>query len=186
MATYKLKPVWGLFDESTGAFAGFRADDATGTKDYLAALSAANAASLSLSGIPISGSSGSFTTLAASSTVSGVGFSNYMAAPPSIGTTTPGIVKTSNLQATYTDSSGTAGNATNNSPTGRAAFAAAATTCVITNSLVTATSKVFTQLEGSDTTLLYIKSAVPAAGSFTVTGNAAATAATKFSFIVVN
>ena len=43
----------------------------------------------SISGTSISGSTGSFTTLAASSTVSGVGFSNYLSSPPAIGNTTP-------------------------------------------------------------------------------------------------
>ena len=103
-----------------------------------------------------------------------------------IGTTTPGIVKTSNLQATYTDSSGTPGNVTNNSPRGRAAFAAASATVTVTSSLVTATSSVFVQRETADATLTTILSVVPAAGSFTVTGNAAATGTTKFSFFVVN
>jgi hypothetical protein len=36
---------------------------------------------------------GAFTTLAASSTVSGTGFTNYFASPPAIGTTTPAEVK---------------------------------------------------------------------------------------------
>jgi hypothetical protein len=36
---------------------------------------------------------GAFTTLSASSTVSGTGFTNYLASPPSIGTTAPGIVR---------------------------------------------------------------------------------------------
>jgi len=127
----------------------------------------------------------SATTLAASSTVSGAGFSTYLAAPPSIGTTTPGIVKTSNLQATYTDSSGTPGNVTNNSPRGRAAFAAAGSSVVVTNSLVAATSTVLVSLGGSDATLTSVR-VTPAAGSFTVTGNAAATATTVFDFLVVN
>lgn len=90
----------------------------------------------------------------------------------------------------YTDSTGTPGNVTNNSPSGRAAFAAAASTCVVTNSSVTATSKVFVSLLSADTTLTAL-AAVPvtiAAGSFTVTGNAAATTAgaAKFQFLVVN
>lgn len=103
-----------------------------------------------------------------------------------IGQTTAAAVKTSNLQATYTDSSGTPGNVTNNSPRGRAAFAAAGSSVVVTNSLVTATSSVFVQQETADATLTTILSVVPAAGSFTVTGNAAATGTTKFSFFVVN
>ena len=125
------------------------------------------------------------TTLAASSTVSGTGFSSYMAAPPSIGTTTPGVVKTSNLQATYTDSTGTPGNVTNNSPRGRVAVAAAGTSVVVTNSLVTAASSVFAVITTNDSTAV-IKNVVPAAGSFTITLNAAATAQTSIDFFVVN
>lgn len=130
-------------------------------------------------------STGAFTTLSASSTVSGTGFSNYMAAPPSIGTTTPGIVKTSNLQATFTDSSGTPGNVTNNSPRGRVAVAAAASTVVVTSSLVTAASTILVSLGGADATLTSVR-VTPAAGSFTVTGNAAATGNTALDFLVVN
>lgn len=104
----------------------------------------------------------------------------------SVGVTTPAVVRTSNLQAAFTDSSGSPGNATNNSPRGKAAFAAAASTVVITSSLVTATSTVLCVLQGADATLTDILRVVPAAGSFTVTGNAAATAATPFSFMVIN
>lgn len=147
-----------------------------------------------VSGVPINStpigsttaSTGAFTTLSASGTVSGVGFSNYLAAPPSIGTTTPGIVKTSNLQATFTDSSGTPGNVTNNSPRGLVAIAAASTAVTVTSSIVTATSLVVCQLQTADGTLTNINSVVPAAGSFTITGNAAATGITKVAFFVVN
>ncbi len=87
----------------------------------------------------------------------------------------------------YTDSTGTPGNVTNNSPSGRAAFAAAGSTVTVTNSAVTATSKVFVQLIGAaDATLTQITALTIAAGSFTVTGNAAATAAKSFEFLVVN
>lgn len=86
----------------------------------------------------------------------------------------------------YTDNSGTPGNTTINTPSGRAAVAAAASTCVVTNSSVTATSKVIVMNEGSDATATTLLHVVPAAGSFTVTYNAAATAATKFSFVVIN
>lgn len=102
-----------------------------------------------------------------------------------VGVTTPGIVKSSNFQASRTDISGTPGNGTVNNPRGRAAFAAAGSSVVVTNSLVTATSTVLVQVGGSDATL---KTAcvTAAAGSFTVTGNAAATATTPFDFFVIN
>lgn len=102
-----------------------------------------------------------------------------------VGQTTPAAVKTSNLAATYTDSSGTPGNVTNNSPRGRAAFAAAGSTVVVTSSLVTAASSVQVQLGGADATLNSVR-VTTAAGSFTVTGNAAATGITPFDFLVVN
>lgn len=86
----------------------------------------------------------------------------------------------------YTDSSGTPGNVTNNSPSGRAAFAAAAAAVTVTNAAVTATSVVICILVSADATLTQIKNVVPAAGSFTVNGNAAATAAATFMFIIFN
>lgn len=105
-----------------------------------------------------------------------------------LGATTTGLTtltRLDTLTVISTDSSGTPGNATNNNLSGRAAFAAAASTCVITNSKVTAASKVFVQIITNDATLKSCV-ALPAAGSFTVTGNAAATGTTVFDFLVVN
>jgi hypothetical protein len=60
---------------------------------------------------------GAFTTLSASSTVSGAGFSTYLASPPAIGTTSPAAGKFTTLQTTgaYTPSStaGIVGTTTN-------------------------------------------------------------------------
>lgn len=105
-----------------------------------------------------------------------------------LGATTPGTVKTSNLQAgVFTDISGTPGNGTSSGTRGRAAFAAAAATVVVTSALVTATSSVFVQLEGAaDATLTSVLGVTLGAGSFTVTGNATATATKPFSWLVVN
>lgn len=86
----------------------------------------------------------------------------------------------------FADASGTPGAATMNAPRGKVAIAAAAASVVVTNSLVTATSQIVATLESADVTLLYIKSVVPGAGSFTITGNAAATAAANIKFMVVN
>lgn len=103
-----------------------------------------------------------------------------------IGQTTPQAVKTSNLQAgTFTDISGTPGAGTSSGTRGRAAFAAAASSVVITSTLVTAASTVLVQLATNDTTLKSV-SVIPGAGSFTVTGNAAATGTTVFDFLVIN
>lgn len=87
--------------------------------------------------------------------------------------------------SSFTDSSATPGAATINKTTGRAAIAAAASSVVITNDKVTANSIILVQLETADATLTRVI-VTPGAGSFTVTGNAAATATTKFSFVVIN
>jgi len=104
----------------------------------------------------------------------------------SIGVTTPAVVKTSNMQAVYTDSSGTPGNVTNNSPRGKVAIAAGQSQIVVTNSLVTATSSVFCQMRTADATCTQLLTCVVAAGSFTVTGNAVSTAQVNFDYFVVN
>jgi hypothetical protein len=95
-------------------------------------------------------------------------------------------VSASRLILPRTDSSGTPGNVTNNSMSGRAAFAAAGTAVVVTNSQVTTTSEIFIQLRTADATLTIARVTAQAAGSFTVTGNAAATAIAAFSFLVTN
>lgn len=92
-----------------------------------------------------------------------------------------------NLRLTsYTDDSATTGNRTVNRLRGKNAFAIGAATLTITNSLVTANSQIICTLEFIDATLTTILTAIPASGSFVVTANANATAATKFSWTVVN
>jgi hypothetical protein len=84
------------------------------------------------------------------------------------------------------DASGTPGNCQIDKMAGRCAIALGAAAVTVTNSNVTAASLVFAQLATADATLLYIKSVVPGAGSFVVTGNATATADTKVNFLVIN
>jgi hypothetical protein len=88
--------------------------------------------------------------------------------------------------SSYTDDSATPGNRTVNKVRGKNAIAIGAATCVITNSFVTANSQVLCTLEFADATATTILSCIPGAGSFTLTVNAAATAATKFSWVVLN
>lgn len=88
------------------------------------------------------------------------------------------------LKLGYSDSSATPGAATINKAAGRSAFAAAASSVVITNNLVAVGDIVQTQLETADATLTRVIS-VAAAGSFTVTGNAVATGITKFSWVLL-
>lgn len=80
---------------------------------------------------------------------------------------------------------GTTGAQTINKVTGRVNFAAAASSLVVTNSLVTASSVVIATVMTNDTTLKSVQ-AVAASGSFTLFANAAATAETKVAFLVLN
>ncbi len=107
-----------------------------------------------------------------------------------IGQTTRALISGSQVDGnyyrvnTFSDTSGTPGNATIDLGAGRCAFAAAGTAVVVTNSLCTATSIVMVTLRTVDATLKYV-TATTAAGSFTVTGNAAATATTVFDWFLV-
>lgn len=75
----------------------------------------------------------------------------------------------------FVDSTGTPGNVTNNSPRGRVAFAAGASTVVVTNSTVTANSMIKVTLRTADGALTSVLRALPATGLFTITANAAST-----------
>jgi hypothetical protein len=95
-------------------------------------------------------------------------------------TSVGGLVVNSTQTAT-----GTTGAQTINKPSGKVNFAAAATTLVVTNSLVTTSSNVFVQVNGTDVTFTSARVTL-ASGSFTITANAAATAETSVSFFVIN
>lgn len=68
---------------------------------------------------------------------------------------------------------------------GTASIAAAGTSVTVTNALCTTGSVVLAVLRTNDATAV-IKNVVPAAGSFVVTLNAAATAATSVGYLIVN
>lgn len=92
-----------------------------------------------------------------------------------------------NLRVTdYVDDSATTGDRTVNRLRGKNAFAIGAAAVTITNSKVTANSQVVCSLETIDVTLTQILTVVPGPGSFVVTANTTATAATKFSWTVIN
>lgn len=88
------------------------------------------------------------------------------------------------LDATNT-ATGATGAQTIHKPSGTVNFAAAATTLVVTNSFCTTTSIVLASIRTNDTTAI-IKNVIPAAGSFTIRLNAAATAETSVGFLVIN
>lgn len=86
------------------------------------------------------------------------------------------------------NSSSTAGAATLNTPVGKSKIAASASSVVITNSLVTTSSVVIATINqaSADATLTSIVRVVPAAGSFTIYGNATSTAAVTVNWAVFN
>lgn len=92
---------------------------------------------------------------------------------------------TSAAATTLGDSTATPGAATLNTYRGRSAFPADAGTVVITNSHVGVNSVIHATLASNDATLTGIVSVVPAAGSFTIRGNASAFATTNVCWSVV-
>jgi len=80
----------------------------------------------------------------------------------------------------------TTADPTINKASGQVSVAIGASTCTVTNSLVSATSIVIATLQFVDATFTQILSVVPGSGSFVITGNATATALTKIGFVVIN
>lgn len=80
---------------------------------------------------------------------------------------------------------GTTGAQTINKMSGTVNIAAAGTSVVVTNSLVTVNSIVLCVVRTNDSTAV-LKNCVPAAGSFTITLTGTATAATSIGFFVIN
>jgi hypothetical protein len=89
------------------------------------------------------------------------------------------------LQNATMTAGGTTGAQTINKPSGSVNFAAAATSLVVTNSLVSTSSIILCTVQTNDSTMKSVQ-AVAGSGSFTLYANAAATAETKVSFMVVN
>jgi len=98
-----------VYSSSNG---GSTVNFATGTQyvwcDYPSSKAVIQGAAVNFSSIgATTAGTGAFTTLSASSTVSGAGFSNYFAAPPTIGNTTPNAGTFTNLAYTGTLTGGT-------------------------------------------------------------------------------
>lgn len=103
-----------------------------------------------------------------------------------------GIVNAAGIVATdssgkITDTTAAPGNATINGLKGRVAIAIAAASVVVTNNQIAANSVVLPIINqaATDATLTDIIRVQVAAGSVTITGNAAATAAVFVDFIVI-
>lgn len=95
-----------------------------------------------------------------------------------------GSIKFTGFLPDFTNTS-TVGAVTINKAAGKCIVALGATSVVVTNSLVTAASQVICTVASNDATAT-LKNVVPAAGSFTVTVTAAATADTNIAFLVMN
>ena len=80
---------------------------------------------------------------------------------------------------------GTVGAVTINKASGRVNIAAAGTSVVVTNSLCTANAHVFANLTTADATAKSVQ-VTPAAGSFTITLNAASTGQVAVDYFIVN
>lgn len=138
------------------------------TYAFVGASTITTAANLVVGGAPVAGSNATITTAYSMWIQSGVSrFEGKLS-----------------FDATLT-AAGTTGAQTINKPSGSVNFAAAATTLVVTNNLVTATSLVFVTQNTNDTTAT-IKDVEISAGSFTIRLAAAATAETIVSFLVIN
>ena len=83
------------------------------------------------------------------------------------------------------DSTGTPGNATLNTGSGKSAFATGASSIVVTNSRAKTTSHVLVTFIDRDATCIDAVNTVNAAGSFTITCAVAATADTKFHWFLI-
>lgn len=130
-----------------------------------------------------SGTSGTSKVLVVNN-ASGIG--NYLEVQDS-GTAVFTIADLGNIQIGRTvTAAGTTGAQTINKAAGTVNFAPAATTLVVTNSLATTSSIIHGMIRTADTTCTNINSIVPAAGSFTITLNAACTAETSVGFLVTN
>jgi len=81
---------------------------------------------------------------------------------------------------------GTTGARTINKTAGTVNLAAAATSVVVTNSLVTTSSLIFPVVRTADATCTFVKSVVAASGSFTITMNAGCTGETSIGFWMAN
>jgi len=111
----------------------------------------------------------------------------YLALAQTLGSKTlTAPVLTGNVQVDKTiTAGGTTGAQTINKTAGSVNFAAAATSLVVTNSLVTTSSVIVATVATNDSTMKSV-AAVAGSGSFTLYANAAATAETRVNFVVLN
>ena len=101
-----------------------------------------------------------------------------------LGVTTPLAVRGTSLAVTYTDHGATASPVASTTQKGRVRIPLGVSSVQVTNASIVATCMVLITQRQLDTTLTRAI-AVAAAGSFTITGNAVATADTDFDYCVL-
>ncbi len=90
------------------------------------------------------------------------------------------------FQAAFTDISGAPGPGIIPTPRGRVAIPPVGISITVSSPLVTAGSAVFTQIRGADPTFTNIVSVITGPGTFTITGDAAATGIVVIDLLIVN
>jgi hypothetical protein len=164
-----INPMTTLGDTIIGGASGAPTRLAIGSTNNIYTVVAGSPAwASSISSTPISGSTGSFTTLAASSTVSGTGFSTYLASPPAIGGTAAAAISGTTLTATT-------GAITPHYPTGILGSTSAA--AVSAGSIGEIFTAIGTNTSLSSSSVLTIASITPTAGNWELTGSCAFNAA---------
>ena len=159
-------------------------------------------ATISLSSLIVYGATTISGVLTASSSITMNTAGTFTLAPPGAGTgtinpgtlgsinnmtlglTTPANAKVTFFTVTYTDHGATASPVATTTMHGRVRIPIAGSSVQVTNASITALCQVIITQRQLDTTLTRAI-AVAAAGSFTITGNAAATADTDFDYTVI-
>lgn len=172
------------------------------THAYSGAVTVTDAAGVYINGAPIAGTNATFTRsttlyLAANAVGSGTASSYAEFLNANTGATTNYIssfngsagevmnLRTDGHINILGTNAGSTGAQTINRPSGTVQFAAAASSLVVTDSLVTASSICLATVQTVDTTMKSV-SCVPGSGSFTLTAGAASTGTTVVGFLVIN
>lgn len=166
-----------IFESSNG---GAAVNFTAGTKNVFVTLPASQYSTVNITGGSINGttignstpSTGAFTTLSASSTVSGLGFSNYLASPPAIGSSAANTGAFTSLSASGTVSGTGFSNYLASPPAIGGSTPAAGTFTTLKATSVDDTS-VLASSTGRTSTLTFVSSTTPTTGGVTLANQVA-------------
>lgn len=192
MSNYRVLPVAGLHDYTTGALVGFYGADG---REYFTLVSGGNGAYGNVITPAAFYNSVTMSPANLNVTMSPTGTGTVTIGPATAGTINNMDIGTvtrkggnfSALGLNMTDASGTPGNATVNNVRGRVAIAAGASSVVVTNTFAVLGGMVMAVINQAtaDATLTQIVRVATGAGSFTIYGNANATANTVVDFLCI-